>query len=103
MSEDVTEFFANKSIAPPNFASVNFSIAERSVVNLLLVSFKVFFTVCLLFKSVCNAVTFCCFTETNASIQDEVSKPEAKPLNDIVDAMIIKSFLFLSQLVYSYT
>ena len=103
MSEDVAEFFANKFIEPPNFASVNFSIAERSVVNLLLVSFKVFFTVCLLFKSVCNAVTFCCFTETNASTQDEVSKPEAKPLNDIVDAMIIKSFLFLSQLVYSHT
>ena len=92
--------FPNKFIEPPNLASVNFSIAERKVENLLLVSFKVVFTVCLLFKSDCKAVTFCFFTETNASTQDDVSKPDAKPLNDIVDAIAIKSFLLTCKQVY---
>ena len=34
-------------------------------------------------KSFCNAATFSCFTETRASTHPEVSKPDAKPLNDI--------------------
>ena len=88
MLDEVAEFFANKSKEPPNLASVSFSIAVLNDVNLLFVSVNVVFVVCIDFKLVCKVVTSSFLTLTKASTHEEVSKPEAKPLNDIVDAII---------------
>ena len=48
----------------------------------------VVFVVCIDFKLVCKVVSSSFLTLTKASTHEEVSKPEAKPLNDIVDAII---------------
>ena len=64
-------------------ADPSFSRAVLNELKALRVSVKVFFVDCNDVKSVLSVEIFSCFTETRASTQTDVSKPDAKPLNDI--------------------
>ena len=82
---DVAIFCANKSIVGiPNCASVTFSITvlndEKNDFILLRVSFD---NNTVSFSSSSVSI-FACFKATSDSTQDDVSKPDANPLKDIV-------------------
>ena len=83
--EEVATFWRNKSIVDtPNFASVTFS---TEALNELKIDLMVERVVCeswifSFFSS--SVVTLACLNLTSDSTHDDVSSPDANPLNDIV-------------------
>ena len=70
-------------VAMLNLVSVTFSNTDLKDEknDLILVNVSLESATCS--RSSCNTVTFACFNATSDFTHDEVSNPDAKPLNDI--------------------
>ena len=86
-SDDVASFWAKISIdATPYFASVTFSITERKELKNDFILFNVSRDKSTVSFCSSSVSIFACFNATSDSTQEEVSNPDANPLNDIATA-----------------
>ena len=83
--DDVAMFWVNMSIdETPNLASVTFSILALNDENIDFIADKVFCDSWIFSFFSSKVATFACLNLTSDSTHDDVSKPDANPLNDIV-------------------
>ena len=82
--DEVASFCANKSVeATLNLVSVTFSNKERKEEKNDLILLSASFAVCTAFCSSVREVIFAFLSAVKDSTQEDVSKPDANPLNDI--------------------